>query len=75
MAAKAKRRKRTKPRFPRRQWRPGQQERVETPKKGKGAYRRSHERRHSDEEAAEAFEEGESESADPEHSDADVPDG
>ena len=43
--AKAKRRKRDKPRFPRKQWQPGQQERIETPKKGKGTYRRSRERR------------------------------
>ena len=41
----ARRRKRDKPRFPRKQWRPGQQERVESPKKGKGTYRRGGDRR------------------------------
>ncbi|HUX00008.1 MAG: hypothetical protein WBD63_05390 [Phycisphaerae bacterium] len=48
MATKAKRRKSAKPKFPRRRWQPGQQERVETPKKGKGSYRRG--RRRTDEE-------------------------
>ena len=41
----AGRRKRDKPRFPRKQWQPGQQERVESPKKGKGTYRRGGDRR------------------------------
>ena len=31
--------------FPRRRWLPGQRERAETPKKGKGAYKRSRRRR------------------------------
>jgi hypothetical protein len=44
MAAKAKRRKQDKPRFPRKQWQPGQQERVDTPKKG-GPYDRRQEKR------------------------------
>ena len=70
----SKRRSQKKPRFPRQRWRPGQQERAETPKKGKGAYRRSHERRHADEEAAEVFDEGEPESAGPVHSEAGAPD-
>jgi len=55
MATKAKRRKRDKPRFPRKQWQPGQQERVETPKKGKGSYRRSRERRRVDEQMEDVF--------------------
>ena len=41
----AGRRKRDKPRFPRKQWQPGQQERAESPKKGKGTYRRGGDRR------------------------------
>jgi len=46
----ARRRKQDKPRFPRRRWQPGQQERVETPKKGKGSYRRGGHHRRTDEE-------------------------
>ena len=40
MAAKRKRSRLKKPRFPRRQWLPGQAPRIETPKKGKGSYDR-----------------------------------
>jgi hypothetical protein len=51
----AKRRKADKPRFPRRRWQPGQQERVETPKKGKGSYRRDRQRRRAGEEVDDAI--------------------
>lgn len=42
-----------KPRFPRRKWRPGQQERIETPKKGRGAYRRQRQRKETDQQVGE----------------------
>jgi hypothetical protein len=45
MAAKRKRSRPKKPRFPRRQWLPGQAPRVEKPKKGKGSYDRNREDR------------------------------
>jgi len=45
MAAKRKRSRPKKPRFPRRQWLPGQAPRVETPTKGKGSYDRRGEKR------------------------------
>jgi hypothetical protein len=54
----AKRRKAAKPRFPRKQWRPGQQERVENPKKGKGAYRRGGGRRATEGEIEESLDGG-----------------
>jgi len=38
-----------KPKFPRRKWALGQQERVETPKKGKGSYHRSDGKEEADE--------------------------
>jgi hypothetical protein len=44
----SERRRDKKPRFPRKQWQPGQQERVENPKKGKGTYRRTRTRREVD---------------------------
>jgi len=51
----AGRRKRDKPRFPRKQWQPGQQERVESPKKGKGACRRGGDRRATEGEIEESL--------------------
>jgi hypothetical protein len=59
MATEAKRRKQDKPRFPRKQWQPGQQERVETPKKGKGTYRRTRARRDVDNAMEETLDGGE----------------
>jgi hypothetical protein len=58
MAAKRKRARLKKPRFPRRQWLPGQAPRIETPKKGKGSYDRRREER-----ATQAEAEGENEDA------------
>jgi hypothetical protein len=46
-----------KPKFPRRRWRPGQQERVEQPREGKGSYDRSREREETEREVNEALEE------------------
>jgi len=54
----SERRGNKKPRFPRKQWRPGQQERVESPKKGKGAHRRG-ERRATEDEIEESLGDGE----------------
>jgi len=39
------------PRFPRRRWSPGQAERTQTPKKGKGSYDRGGEKRAAKDEA------------------------
>jgi len=50
----SERRRDKKPRFPRKQWRPGQQERVENPKKGKGTYRRGGDRRATEDETEES---------------------
>jgi len=50
MAAKARRRRRDKPQFPRKQWQPGQQERIEKPRKGRGSYDRTRQKRDDKEE-------------------------
>jgi len=55
----SERRGNKKPRFPRKQWRPGQQERVESPKKGKGAHRRRGECRATEDEIEESLGDGE----------------
>ena len=52
----SERRRDKKPRFPRKQWQPGQQERVENPKKGKGTYRRGRHRRRTEKETEDLLE-------------------
>jgi hypothetical protein len=54
-----RRERRKKPKFPRRKWRPGQQERTQPPKKGRGSsYRRPAARRRAQRDAEEAGESG-----------------